>query len=117
MTREYYFGFLGFLNPELFEIYDTFDYQKEGFYKIKIRRKVLSKIFSKSPMKNCYYRFNDRFSLILPIKLEEYSKSGIPKDLEPFNNRNSDYPKYKDYTRPQSELYIDNDRIGLEFLY
>lgn len=102
ITKRYYSGIMNFLD---YADYEEVEYKNEKFYEVDI----LSSNFIDGHYNRIFrYFFHDllhynRLKLILPKRIEKYSKEGLSSRTEPFLYNNSN-----------KEVYIDNDRIGLK---
>ena len=100
-TKKYYSGIIDFLD---FADYKEVKYKNESFYEIDI----LSSYFINEYYSDTFrYFFHDllhhnQLKLILPKKIDVYSKEGLNRSTEPFLYASNE------------EIYIDNDRIGLK---
>jgi len=103
---------------------------KEGFYKIDLShesfKKDFQEYFSDFPLKIWLKEILNFYKpkLIIPKDIETYAKEGLTDDLEPFkfdsngNISNSDYNigNTNDENFNKENIYIDNDRIGIELI-
>lgn len=113
MTRNYYKGLAEFLDLKNFG-YSEFDIQGERFYEIDIFDWI-AKQFEKEDFP--YFPFLHwrdwreelhYFSpkLILPASIRQFAESGITNETKPFIYEATEHNE-------NSNLYIDNDRVGL----
>jgi len=105
LSRIYYKGLSEFLNKNIFE-YQEVKYYGESFFEVDLLQYRFHKeSFSHSPFYELFKFY--RPQLILPAKIDQYSRQGITNEIEPFlfdtveKNNNG------------HRLYIDNDRVGL----
>lgn len=102
LTKKYYSGlkeFIQLANRKIIEKHG------ENFYKIDLFDFWVNEY--RDAHLFGFYRFYECFKrvyLILPSKIEEYAKNGIPKNVEPFLFKQNE---------DKDDLYIDNDRIGI----
>lgn len=96
LTKEYYKGFMGFLNLP----HSEFKHKEESFYTIKISD-IIMHFFGKDAVK----LNNNEMSLqlLIPENIKEYAKNGMPF-WKPIEDNNDE------------KLYIDNDRIGIRLM-
>ena len=108
LTRDYYKGLLEFLNQKYFE-YHEMDFQGEKFYEVELSYRNLGDFLPNGfpfilgwhfDMINFY-----RPRLILPKKIRDFAEDGLTRDTKPF---------IFDSQQQENNIYIDNDRIGLQ---
>ena len=108
LSQYYYSGLTEFLNEKYFN-YREIEFQREKFFEIEFSDRQYENLFPREfPFLNPryfdmlqYYRPR----LILPINIREYAEYGITSDIKPF--------LFETNKEQSSNLYIDNDRIGL----
>lgn len=109
LTKRYYSGLLEFLNNDYFE-YEEVEIQQSKFYAVNIKPKFFLEIFPRNLFRFHYWHELiymgefDRLRLILPKEIKMLATEGMANDSKPFlfiSNENNN-------------LYIDNDRVGLE---
>lgn len=110
LQKKYYQGLLEYLDEGYFT-YELIEVQGEKFYEIDLfSEKIFELLYTEMPLSwiwkwkigKCY-----RPKLILPGKIESYAKKGLSKDDNAFNLED----------KQQTDLYIDNDRVGLKMRY
>jgi hypothetical protein len=110
LTKEYYKDLLGFINPKYFN-YNEVQIMGEAFFEVDLFYPVQSKSFLRDTFFNRHIYFDllhyYRPKLILPARLKEYAEFGIGDEMQAFNFENSNQ---------NSNIYIDNDRVGLQFV-
>lgn len=109
LTRNYYKGLSEFLDQKFFE-YREIKYQGEDFYEVELSYRNYEKFFPDEFPFRPIWRFDIleyyRPRLILPKRIREYAEKGITNELKPFLFQ----------TKEQDDnIYIDNDRVGLQF--
>lgn len=106
LSRKYYSGLAGFLNEEYFK-YQKTEINGEPFYAVELSFRKFEKLFMDEfpfPPFHFFELFEFyRPQIILPANIKELAKNGIPKNMKPFEFEMS----------KESNVYIDNDRIGL----
>jgi hypothetical protein len=104
LSKNYYSEFLKFMN-ENHSQNETEWFSDEEFYKIDLLYKYFEEYFETFPLKIWLKKILNFYKpkLIIPKNIRKYAEEGLPDNIEPFefdnNNRN---------------VYIDNDRIGIE---
>lgn len=108
LTQQYYSGLSEFLDENCSSNTELIEVQGEKFYEIDLVDILFKNSFNDFPFRysGCleilkYYRP----SLILPIAIKDYAKTGIVDQVQPFIFVTND--------EQEKKLYIDNDRIGL----
>ncbi|HHV84539.1 MAG TPA: hypothetical protein GXX42_01805 [Petrimonas sp.] len=109
ITQRYYSGLAEFLNERYFNFREI-EIQGEDFYEIELSYKLFEKLFPEKFPFRYFWHFElleyYQPRIILPIDIRDYAKNGITNDIKPFifeTNQNQ-----------KENLYIDNDRIGLQ---
>ncbi|AFN74146.1 hypothetical protein MROS_0905 [Melioribacter roseus P3M-2] len=109
LTRQYYSGLAEFLNEKYFN-YREIEIQGEKFYEVELSYKLFEKLFPEEFPFRHFWHFEIleyyRPRIILPTAIRDYAENGITNDIKPF---------IFDINKEQEKnLYIDNDRIGLQ---
>jgi hypothetical protein len=110
LTKKYYKGLSEFINPKYFN-YNEVQIMGETFFEIDLFYPSQSKSFSRDTFFNRHIYFEllhfYRPKLILPGRIKEYAEFGISNEVQSFNFENSSQ---------NTNIYIDNDRVGLQFV-
>ncbi|MEO7214958.1 hypothetical protein [Mucilaginibacter sp.] len=109
LTRDYYRGLSLFLNEKLF-YFRTVEFQGEQFYEVDLSNRNFSQYF-KGDFPFIPFWHHEIFdyyrpALILPRDIFSYAQNGISNNTRPF---------VFDTIDQTTNIYIDNDRIGLSF--
>ncbi|WP_310832324.1 hypothetical protein [Paenibacillus pedocola] len=103
LTMIYYKRLSEFLDIEFFP-YSEIGYQGETFYEVDLfNRGFLTPFLSDTPFIRFWGYEVKRLKLILPKKIKEYAENGLERDTPPFIFD----------SKENSDIYIDNDRVGL----
>ena len=108
LSRNYYRYLSEFLNEKIFES-RIIEYQGEKFYEITFSRDYLRSIYVNDRSVRDWFLFEIfdflRPRLILPERIRDYAEDGINSNTVPFIQEGSQ--------SVNSNVYIDNDRVGL----
>jgi hypothetical protein len=105
-TRRYYANLHEFINERYFYI-EEFNFQNEKFYAIEFRPRNFKIPFeNEMPWHPLYMDLLNYFRprLILPYEISNYANFGLTRNMVPFEQKEDD-----------DSVYIDNDRVGLQF--
>lgn len=108
LSRIYYRKLSDFLNEKFFE-FRQIEYQSESFYEVTFSRdylknnSIVDRPFRDSFLWDLFEFLRPR--LILPGRIRDYSEDGISNNTIPFIMEGSEVSN--------SNIYIDNDRVGL----
>lgn len=109
LTRQYYSGLAEFLNEKYFN-YREIEIQGEKFYEVELSYRPFEKLFPDEFPFRHFWHFEIlefyRPRLILPIAIRDYAEDGITNEIKPFI--------FDTNKEQENNLYIDNDRIGLQ---
>jgi hypothetical protein len=107
LTKIYYSGLSEFLNEKYFQ-YDEIEVNGENFYAVELSENGYKSFFPEvSPFKiSKHFEILDYYrpKIILPSNIMEYAKNGISDEIEPYHFESSN----------AENMYIDNDRVGLQ---
>jgi hypothetical protein len=105
LSKNYYYGLSGFLDNEFFD-YRKIEINGEDFYAVELSYRIFEKLLHDSflypRIHFCDVFYYYRPQIILPANIKELAKKGVSNDTRPFT-----------FDSDQSNLYVDNDRIGL----
>jgi hypothetical protein len=108
LSQNYYRGLSEFLNEKFFNFREV-EFQGEKFYEVELSYRYLEKLFpDEFPFEPIwYFEIIDLYrpSLILPKKIRDFAEEGLTKDIKPFIFESKEQ---------EDNIYIDNDRIGLQ---
>lgn len=109
LTQLYYSGLSEFLNEKYFN-YREIEIQGEKFYEVELSYRPFEKLYPDEFPFRHFWHFEIldyyRPRLILPFAIRDYAKNGITNETKPFIFETDEEQK--------KNLYIDNDRIGLQ---
>ncbi|GAB3915919.1 hypothetical protein [Mucilaginibacter boryungensis] len=108
LTRDYYAGLAQFLNEKFFYFREA-EYFGEQFYEVDLSNRNFFQYFKKDfPFSFWQHELLDYYrpTLILPRDIRAFAKNGISNNIRPF---------LFDSIEQNSNIYIDNDRVGLSF--
>ncbi len=107
LTKKYYSNLKGFLTND-FSSHKEIKINGESFYAVEINfRRLSEKLMIKDPWLNhiCTEIFKSYgLQIILPLNIDELANHGLSKDTKPFDSAFSE----------QKNVYVDNDRVGLQ---
>jgi len=105
LTRNYYQGLSEFLDQKHFEYRET-ELQGENFYEVELRFRNFEKLFPDVFRPIWHFEILDYYRprLILPIKIRDFAEDGISNEQKPF---------VFETKQEDTDIYIDNDRVGL----
>lgn len=109
LTQQYYSGLSEFLNEKYFN-YREIEIQGEKFYEVELSYRPFEKLFTDEFPFRHFWHFKIleyyRPRLILPLAIRDFAKDGIKSETKPFI--------FETNKEQEKNLYIDNDRIGLQ---
>ena len=109
LTRNYYQGLSLFLNEKFFYFREV-EFQGEQFYEIELSNRIFFQFFKRDSPFSPFWHHEIldyyRPTLILPRDIMAYAEKGISSNIQPF---------LFDTIEQSSNIYIDNDRVGLSF--
>lgn len=109
LTQKYYGGLSEFLNEKYFK-YGEIEIQGEKFYEVELSYRPFEKLYPDEFPFRHFWHFEIldyyRPRLILPFAIRDYAKDGITNETKPFI--------FETVKEQEKNLYIDNDRIGLQ---
>jgi len=108
LSKSYYKGLSEYLNEDYFEI-NEFNFQNEKFHEIGLFNKYFRHLLGFSIHNEQLTNILDIYSpkLLLPEKIFDFAQNGISRDTLPFIMNPND---------KESNIYIDNDRVGLKII-
>jgi hypothetical protein len=109
LTCSYYSGFSEFLDQNFTDQLNEIEYQGESFYEVPFTYRLLKNLIPNNFLfPGCFYcKLTESYKLrlLLPVKIREYAKDGLPRETKPF---------VFDAEKKESHyMYVDNDSIGL----
>lgn len=109
LTKQYYGGLSEFLNEKYFN-YREVEIQGEKFYEVELSYRPFEKLFPEEFPFRHFWHFEIleyyRPRLILPLGIRDFAEDGITNETKPFI--------FDTNKEQEKNLYIDNDRIGLQ---